>query len=402
MTGFSKFIQAYKSLAVILLNTVFLAGILYAVFSGVFFIRDNLSKKAHPAPQNYVSRTYGKTLKIAYPHLKEDDLDRLLEESWMRPFQYEPFTQFKEGPLQGVFINVRPEGFRVTRPQGPWPPVPEHYNIFLFGGSTTFNYGLADSQTIATSLQNALRQQYPGRNINVYNFGRGYYYSSQEMILFMRLMAKEYVPDMAVFIDGYNEFIFYQDRPYFSEEFSRYLQNPRQSSLKTVLKNYLAQGPVGRMLRKKAPVKSKAHQEWDNKAYEKAVYQHKEEISQVVMKQYLANKRLIEAIARDFQVTPVFVWQPVAAYRYDLSYSPFPIPILDDVLIRYGYSRMAELARQGVPGPNFLWCADIQAQAKEPLYVDACHYNEKNSRNLAACIVRHVTDQGLLLKIPGQ
>jgi hypothetical protein len=395
MTRFQNFVQAYKSLAVILLNTVLLAGFLYSVLSGVFLIRNTLLRRARPAPENYVSKTYGKMLKSVYLHLNEEAMDRLLEESWPRPFQYEPFTQFKEGLLQGKFVNVRPEGFRVTPPQGPWPLVPEHYNIFLFGGSTTFNYGLPDSQTIASVLQNDLRRRYPDQNINIYNFGRGYYYSSQELILFMRLLAQERVPDMAVFIDGYNEFVFYQDQPYFSEDISKYFQQREQCSLKTVLENQGVQA-FRKILRQKSPVKSKAHQEKENTEYENMVYQHKEEISHVVLKRYLVNKRLIEAMARDFQVTPVFVWQPVAAYRYDLSSSPFPIPILDDVLIRYGYSRMAELNQDGVPGPNFLWCADIQAQVQEPLYVDACHYNEKNSRNLAACIIQYIVGQELL------
>jgi len=396
MTVFSKFIQGYKSLAVILLNTLLLAGIIYAVSNGVVLVKGKLSGRGKPLPQTYVSQRYGRLLKIAYPRMKEDALNRLLEESWTRPFQYEPFTQFKEGLLQGDFVNVRPEGFRVTPPQGPWPPDPGQYNIFLFGGSTTFNYGLPDDQTIAAGLQNDLRQRHPGQDINVYNFGRGYYYSSQELALFMRLLAQGYVPDMAVFIDGYNEFIFYRDQPYFSEDLNRYFQERNQGLFKKAFKKHLAQSVLPSLLRKSPPGKSQAQQEKENIEYEKTVYQHKEEITRAVFKHYWANKRLIEALAREFGITPVFVWQPVAAYRYDLQYSPFPIPILDDVLIRYGYSRMAELARDGVPGRNFLWCADIQAQAREGLYVDACHYNAKNSRNFASCIAQYITEQGFL------
>ena len=44
---------------------------------------------------------------------------------------------------------------------------------------------------------------------------------------------------------------------------------------------------------------------------------------------------------------------------------------------------MAELIKQKPLGRNFLWCADIQANCQEPLYVDNIHYSNKMNKKLA-------------------
>ena len=84
----------------------------------------------------------------------------------------------------------------------------------MFGGSTAFGIGVPDDQTVASHLQTQLGTARDGREVRVYNFGRGAYYSSQERALFERLIVAGYVPNLAIFLDGLNDFFFYdQDRP---------------------------------------------------------------------------------------------------------------------------------------------------------------------------------------------
>lgn len=143
-----------------------------------------------------------------YPDLRPHEIQDILEETWKaRPFSYEPFTQFKEREFKGRFVNVDQNGFRVSKNQGVWPPDPDSYNVFLFGGSTTFGYGVPDDQTIASYLQDTLQTKMH-KEVRVYNFGRGFYYWFQERVLFERLLRSGYSPDMAIFIDGYNGSIF--------------------------------------------------------------------------------------------------------------------------------------------------------------------------------------------------
>lgn len=150
-----------------------------------------------------VSEKYGFSQVVQnYPGMNRTALRELLRETWSRPMAFEPFTQFKERATMGRFVNVSPHGFRLSKNQGPWPPSPEAVNVFLFGGSTVFNYGLPDEQTIAFFLQGFLNEAGSGPPVRVYNFGRGHYYSSQECVLFEQLLSAGFVPAIAVFLDG--------------------------------------------------------------------------------------------------------------------------------------------------------------------------------------------------------
>ena len=141
-----------------------------------------------------------------FPKYTPAELKRLYTESWTLPFIYDELTQFREKPFKGKYVNVDPDGFRHVNHQGPWPPDPNNINLFIFGGSTTFGYGVADSETIPSQLQEMLNRKFGNGKIKVYNFGRGHYASKQELILFEKLLMNGHVPHVAIFIDGVNDF----------------------------------------------------------------------------------------------------------------------------------------------------------------------------------------------------
>ena len=112
---------------------------------------------------------------------------------------------------------------------------------------------------------------------------------------------------------------------------------------------------------------------------------------------YVTNKALIEQACRHFAVTPIFVWQPVPGYKYDMQYHLF---VSSDRHRMTGdfYTFMDERSRDqpDVFGENFLWCADIQADEKECLYVDNHHYTAKFTEQFANAIVDRTAERGLL------
>lgn len=160
--------------------------------------------------------------KKAYPGYSLREINKILDETWSRPLVYDPFTQFKEDAFQGEYVRVYAQGFRHTAGQGAWPPEQDKLNVFLLGGSTTFGYGVTDHETIASYLQPLLSEK-TGREVRVYNFGRGYYYSRQELILLEQLLLQGFRPDIAIFIDGINEFHPLNKKPFFSEQLRRFM-----------------------------------------------------------------------------------------------------------------------------------------------------------------------------------
>jgi hypothetical protein len=270
--------------------------------------------------------------------------------------------------------------------------------VFVFGGSTTFGIGVPDDQTIASHLQPALGTAGQGREVRVYNFGRGAYYSSQERALFDRLAVAGTLPDLAVFIDGLNDFFFVdaRDRPALTDSLERLVDRREDGgpspfaatinelpAMKLLVRWGLVARPRPVML--SGPEVSAANlPAFDDPA-----------VSDWVIRRYVTNKALIEAAAGATRVQSVFVWQPVPTYKYDLQYHTFKGTFGRTEYARHGYPRMAEYVRTHPLGPNFVWCADIQEDLRELLYVDQVHYAPSMSQRIARCIADAIRDRRL-------
>lgn len=380
-----KFRNGYRIVAYTLLNTLVAIVLLVILISTVSFLKESSSK-------NPVSAKYGDiSVNAIYPGLSESEINAFLNETWSRTYSYEPFTQFKEKPYSGRYVNVHNQGFRITKQQGPWPPGPERLNIFLFGGSTTFGYGVPDDETIASYLQEYLTSRLK-RDVRIYNFGRGHYYSTQERILFEKLLVSGVVPDIAIFIDGLNDFYYNTNEPKFTKRLSEFVE---QGSSTNKIKDLISGLSQDRSSKETSPPPSDtlpenpdnaADNQPDNFGQEGDKYNDTKVINFVITR-YLANKKLIEAASLAFNVKPIFVWQPVPTYNYDQEYHPFSMGGYGKhTYSRYGYERMEELTRQEPPGDNFFWCANIFTDEKTPFYADKVHYSALGSKRLATSI----------------
>jgi len=400
MDYYQKLSRCYKTLALMLLNTFVLILVLNIGLLAILQIKDHFFDVEESNP---ISRQYGNlSLKKVYPDLSEEAINDLLTETWSRPCAYEPFTQFKERSYHGDYVNVDENGFRITKNQGPWPPDPDKFNIFLFGGSTTFGYGMPDNQTVASYLQEVLSNRLE-RDVRVYNFGRGHYYSTHERVLLERLLVSGFIPDMAIFINGLNDFYYYNDEPYYTDRLERFFNGTAQVSLESELLNKLPMTRVANSLkdRVKQILTKKGDTALQNEPedilFDEDIYNNEAIITSVVNR-YLENKKLIEAVTAVYGIQPIFVWQPVPTYKYDLNYHLFAAGGFGRTShTRYGYQYMAELVKEKPLGNNFLWCADIQEHLQKPLYVDKYHYSAEMSNMLAVTITDLLLERNLLM-----
>jgi len=395
----------YVSSAIILLNLLVLFVVLNVAIGAVFFIR-SLSSASNPIVEKY----HVDLLKV-YPGKDLRQINALLAETWSRPHVYEPFTQYKEGRYRGHYVNVDEHGFRLSAKQAPWPPNSNAFNIFVFGGSTTFGYGVSDNETIPSFLQEEIRAT-TGSAVAVYNFGRSSYYSTQERVLFENLLAAGNRPKIAIFIDGLNEFLHPYGRPMYTLRLQDYMASTNvtadlatSTSLDEEMKSLLplvARLPVVRLIKRiehracgwlnDCEVASAARQNADS-----------ESTARIILNRYMTNKKMIEAIAAAYNVTPVFVWQPVPSYDADKKSNLFRadlwhymVPGYSMLDIPIGYSMLAADRQKKPIAGNFLWCADIQEGRHDPLYVDALHYTAAFSKDVAECIAKQLRSAGII------
>ncbi len=288
-----------------------------------------------------------------------------MRESWLRPYVYEPFTQFSEGRLRGRYVNVDAAGFRWSAGQCPWPPPPSSDSVFVFGGSTTFGYGLPDSETIPSHLQQLLRARSGGASC-VYNFGRGWYYSSQELVLFERLLVAGFVPRRIVFIDGLNDFLYPQDAPRFTRQLRQY---------------------VARINAHLAPDAGEAERLRSGRGPRPLSPENDARTGPAAMvERYERNRRVATALARAFSVHPLFVWQPVPVIGCEAGRHPFPERLRDVPWARTVREGHRLLAARRQAEPELVWCADLRGGSGACDYLDTVHYGPALSRRIAACI----------------
>ena len=245
--------------------------------------------------------------------------------------------------------------------------------MFLFGGSTAFGIGLPDDQTIASYLQECSPENHPPKRLAVYNFGRSGYFSSQELVLFQQLLNAGFVPQAAVFIDGVNDFWQADGQPSFTDRLRRFMDGKPEST------------PLDSL-----PMIQAAH--WMRQRWAKPQPQQATLADTVVLegviRRWLANKKMIEVMGAAFGVRTIFVWQPIAIYKYDLRYH-FLSPdrgLARGDRVKRGYALMENLRAQGTLGSDVLWLADMQQDKHENVYVDQWHYTAPFSKEIAAQI----------------
>lgn len=350
---------------------------------------------------NPIFYNYGKarTLK-AYPGWQGEEVSHLLDETYVhRRIEFEPYTAFRESAFLGKYVNVDERGFRRFREQGPWPPDKEHFNVFVFGGSTTFGYGVQDADAIPARLQFRLDGLPLIRKPRIYNFARASYTSTQERILFEQLLLGGTAPDLAVFVDGLNDFYFSDGNPLFSDILSQLFRDGHYSPdgfwrpLAVRFPLLKAADAILNYWRIESVFRKGKHQPG---VEDESRWKEDEGLSSRIVARYAGNMKMIEAVARERGVATLFVWQPLPTYKYDLSNHLFYDGFLGSFLkTKYGYPVVRQWA-ESVQPENFSWAGDLLEGRKENLFVDLIHYNPKLCDLVAGHIADALVRKGLL------
>jgi hypothetical protein len=409
---FFKFRKFYKELAVILLNTVvlflFLNGLVWLFFHNGYPESSITNEKElnNSAIRLGALRYDFDDLRTVYPDLTDQHIIQLLLEVWNLPLDCDDKTYFRETAFTGSFVNVDAAGFRRILDQALWPPDDDAYNIFVFGGSTTFGYGEMDRRTIPSFMQRQLRSGMGDDvSINVYNFGHGFYFSRQERLEFERLIAAGNIPDLAIFIDGLNEFVHWSGEP------ESVPCNPA-NTFSVQLRNTLACKenelcwPIQRLAANLNAFSEPNSDLSEVKGEVPAPRLDDEDANQLIVERWLENKTLIEETAEANNIRTLFIWQPNPAYAYDLDYHLFA-DSLDDLgataRAYWGYpiwEQMVLNENNQENNSNIINLSYLLQEKREPLFVDRVHYTTSFSREIAILLSNKIIEQNIIQTSP--
>jgi len=314
-------------------------------------------------------------LQEVYPGMAKSDISLLLDETWKRPWQYEPWVGFKERPRSGRFVNVSDEGFRYSYIKN--LRLDAHsINIWVFGGSTTFGYGVDDASTIPSHLQKHLSDLYPEKEINVFNFGRGYYYSTQEFALLVQLLGSNHIPLLAIFIDGLNEG---QAAPHYSKEMSAMFDAYNYEHHKLINHFIMGNTSLMRVMRKLMSFVTPQTPQTPRKFLDPVK----------IYEEYLKNKKHITLLSREYNFSPYFFIQPVPGYRNNFHNHKFMSKNRPPNKQQQMNSKM-QLLERTVDDQNSFSITGILENYRLQPFVDNVHYTSDVCDLIAAFIARKI------------
>jgi hypothetical protein len=371
-----RFKAVYVKIAVITLNTLVILLLLNLSLAVFFHFQDTKTGRKHTGSyrEKYADLD-------AYTTVSKVEANRFLDEQesmQKKGFAYKPWVQFANPHFDGHLLTTDTSGFRVTPGSiDRDSPVLVH----VFGGSTTFGYGVPNSYTIPSQLQQSLNKRQLGKAFVVKNYGQGYYYSSQEILLFISVLKSGNIPKYAVFVDGANDTALLSkgvDQPRFTEITSEAwdLKNGRVEKPSWIPMMRLTQAIRQRVLgRTKSPADQK-----DRSALPEA------DAARYVVDRYRQNQRIIRALCKEYDVVPIFVWQPVPFFKYDRSlHRTFPY---EDQVPKHWEMVYEDMARSS--DLDLLYLGDMLDGVSEKVFVDDVHYNEKYNGLIAQAIAERI------------
>ena len=184
-----KAAYGYRVVAVILLNTLIL---LIGLELGAKMILRGKQLSRPSAPRlDLTSLPY---------YQAQPWTDDFLRDSRLLRWRYRPFAAWRSAPLASATINIDEQGRRT-------PGVTctsEAYTVFMFGGSTMWGDVAPDWGTIPAYFQQSL-QAIRDAPVCVVNFGEFGYVSMQNLIRLITQLQAGRIPDLVIFYDGANE-----------------------------------------------------------------------------------------------------------------------------------------------------------------------------------------------------
>jgi len=330
-------------------------------------------------------------------------------------YQFDPYKNNLPTPgyvdTRGIHHNR--QGFR-RRSDVPMRKPPGTYRIFLMGGSTAYGLGglwphlqrdfavIPDSATISAVLERELADSFPGQHVEVINAAITSDWTHHHLI-YLNQTILNYEPDMVLFLDGFNDFFFY-NRDH--DQFASYAYQERSREVMgdpTFASLFFTNGWW--LFRKSAfvNVTSRAVQKvmplfrhLDPHRTPVDVADAMSGLREVFPRSALLMDRRIGLILRDAGVRAVFMLQPMLILERDHKPMPAPERKLFDFNVASYLPNYEAFMQQAVPyvdseevkvardvGAHFIDLTPIYAGVPEQIYTDYCHLTPLGNALLA-------------------
>ena len=289
-----------------------------------------------------------------------------------------PLSYWTVEPIDGEFINVDDAGLRRTIPVSEDPDAPR---VYFFGGSTMWGEGARDAYTIPSQVAQLLAdREIPAM---VQNYAQTGYVSSQDLILFQAQLALGNLPDLAVFYQGFNDV--------YSTRTQGMTGIPMGESRR------VSDVEAGRLLRQGQPVLRPLDS--DVEQIDWSLVTISSASAQEIADRWLGNRRLIRAVAKEYGVKVLFVWQPTLFAKQQLT----DFESLARAEIERALPGFVELYRAvdslldaqmlSAATDDVIMLTNLFSEYEDEIFFDEVHVNEIGNEQIADILLGPIADR---------
>ena len=355
----------------------------------LFIISNKIAKKYTESSINErnfkenISKKYGK-------ENYKDYLEVLKFQNF--PSKYSPFTEALEAERYSKFLSVGSYSNRCNYNEIKLckeTPKGGDDEIWIFGGSEIFGYGLKNNETIAAHLEKLFFEK------KIINFGQGFFYSTQDRILFQNLLTFLPPPKIAIFIEGFNDF---KKEHFLENEF------PGITSLTSNYEKLIKKKKISKYLSFKIWMnnkfnkfsivklyKEKKRKKIVNKNEANIIVKDPNKIYNKLIDRLKINFKINKSLEQEFNTKIINVLEPIALSIDNEILSKMS----NDELMFYKreffhYKNIYELIEKNEILLSYVDLNLVNLKIKNKMYIDHVHYTSKFSEAIAINLYRTI------------
>lgn len=323
--------------------------------------------------------------------------------------EYYPFLGWRMRELHTPHINVNAQGIRTT--VGNPATTADMPRVYFFGGSAMWGEGVSDENTIPSLVSQAVNSERPFAEIT--NFGELGYGYTQEILRLVLLLKSGKIPDYVVFYDGCNDLYsaILDTTPHLtlhdasmkarlgniwelSDGTHKQASSANPSIFSVAFLRKIAHGIATYVQIIRYPLmwySTFTRQDETVKEAAAPSFSDTDRYVDGIVKNYLGNTRILEALAKQYKFDYLLIWQPTV-YSRTLTKEEANLPDLrkehyDELSTIY---RRAGNTLTGSGIHNYVDLSRMFDGIKEDLYTDTCHVTSKGNTIIRNVIMQQI------------
>lgn len=370
-------IQAYKTISVVILNTIVLLILLELIATVVLRFISSTDDRVRESVRDRIAQLYGP--------------------------EYSPYVVWREREHAEEHLTILENGQRLTVGIS---QSPDAFEVFCFGGSTMIGWGISDSVTIPSLLQAEL-DSILDIPVRVENFGQQAYVNTQGLIELILQLRKGRRPDLVIFYDGINDtYSAYQsgvagvheNLAEIALKFDGTTDNQYDQSF---LSSAVSYSNLFKLVKEIIPQSSPSESAISRIVNYHTIGTQVDSLAAEIVETYLSNCEIVSALADEYGFESLFFWQPAlgaGAGKICTEHETETLNGMEPALTELVNATWNEACNAGNSQSVYHYIGDCFNGLETEIYAfgDFCHLNAEGNQIISSLMIDYMINDSLI------